>query len=103
MVNQLLLCAGLLVHMNIFRIPIAAAQGCSTRATFEIRVGQRTFYVDDRRWSDTSLEIWIYEESNDQLGLQRGGPHWIAGETDLPDVLGPDACVDSSTPDKLWF
>ena len=66
-----------------------------------VSAGPATFYVDDRDFADLdgndeSGGLWIYEESNGESGLQRGGHHWwldatpSACDVDPIPVLAPD-------------
>ena len=53
----------------------------SSASVVTVPAGEKTFYVDDRDQfdldgDDVSGGIWIYEETNDQAGLQRGGPNY---------------------------
>ena len=116
----------------------------SSASVVAASAGGRTFYVDDRDVADLDADgeagsIWIYEESNGESGLQRGGESWwydampgicqqvgptqvLAPDPDrpvapngitlFPDGFGGDCdydhsysdpCVDSVTPDRLWF
>lgn len=58
------------------------------------KAGDGTIYVDDR--DATGNGIWIYIESNDRDGLQRGGATSVLG----PDLGGRDECgADDPNPD----
>lgn len=57
--------------------------------------GDGTVYVDDR--DVTGNGVWIYQESNGQSGLQRGGS--AGGDGTYLGVVDP--CAESSTPDTL--
>ena len=57
------------------------------------KAGDGTIYIDDR--DATGNGIWIYIESNDQDGLQRGNGTALLGA----DLGGTDECRESDFPD----
>ena len=74
----------------------------SSATVIEVPAGVTTFYVDDRDYPDLDNDgeaggIWIYEESNGESGLQRGGSGawWeehMPGTCELP--LGPTPVLE---------
>lgn len=70
--------------------PVAAqADHCNGDVT-QVDTPAGTFYVDNR--DPTTLDVWVYQESNGQEGLQSGG----AG------ALSEDLCAHEN-PDTLIF
>src|SRR5205809_454472 len=59
--------------------------------------GSITIYIDDRSYLFGN-GVWIYQETNSEQGLQRGGSsNWYPGDLEI--------CVDDSVngPDQLLF
>ena len=53
----------------------------SDASTVTVAAADKAFYVDDRDYADLDDDgeaggVWIYEESNGEPGLQRGGYTW---------------------------
>jgi hypothetical protein len=92
-------------------LPANPAQAqCETSTLLEIPLGVTTFYYDDRSelppvpgYIVGPSGTWIYEEQNGQASLQRGGTHWTTGYTGVELPGETEICVQTSTPDKLWF
>lgn len=87
---------------------VARAQ-CATTTFVRIDIpGLTTFYYDDRSELPPIPGVivgpegtWVYEEANDEPDLQRGGGcdfGWCPLE-----LFGPDICVESANPDRLWL
>lgn len=83
------------------------AEGCQADGPLKlvtISTPAATFYIDDRQFVQNSAGtrggIWLYRESNDHEGLQRGGTTLTLGEAencedDLTDVPSgvPDTAI----------
>lgn len=64
-----------------------------------ITTGDITFYVDDRGYAFGD-GLWVWQETNHQDGLQRGGP-WYVLPPDEPPAWGW-AC-DFNDPDQVVY
>ena len=69
-----------------------------------VSAGGKTFYVDDRDHADLDDDyeaggIWIYEESNGQEGLQRGGMNWTLDESGVGHMRIPFSVVIDAVED----
>jgi hypothetical protein len=100
-------------------LPTGAAQAqCEFSTLLPIPLVVTTFYYDDRSelppvpgYIVGPSGTWIYEETNGTDSLQRGGTHWTTNGDPRYGIPGTgvelpgetEICVQSSTPDKLWF
>ncbi|MHB8606564.1 MAG: hypothetical protein ACYDCK_15080 [Thermoplasmatota archaeon] len=74
----------------------AADDACGAKVT---SIGGAVYIATDRGLTD---DEWIYVESNNQPGLQRGGSGPAASALD-PIGGDTDSCQASATPDTLIF
>jgi hypothetical protein len=88
---------------------VPARAHCETSTLLPIPLGVTTFYYDDRSGFPPPQpeysplpQVWIYEEANGVDALQRGGEQWLLHAAGRGD-LDPEICVESQTPDKLWY
>ncbi len=93
----------LLALLLLPSIPTAHANGdCSSWGLGIVAIGpgtagSTTIYVDDRGYA-LGYGVWVYEESNGEDGLQRGGSSpYIPNDNEI--------CIDDSAngPDALVF
>lgn len=80
---------------------IYGALGDSDGTTVAIgfgKAGDGTIYLDDRGFGDGGNGFWVYQEANNQDGLQRGGTSVMGA-----DLGGHDACTQSDFPDQVIF
>ena len=92
-ITKLMACTALFAIFTLSATPASAdcddSDGSvpgTSGSVMAVTAGPSTFYVDDRDWFDLDDDgqaggIWIYEESNGQDGLQRGGMNWALDDT----------------------